>query len=159
MPNLEGGSAGDYCAVLLFDDIDVTVAVDGISLSATPAPVTVVRDDETGCAGQSEPLCAAGSIAPEGKCLVGVGLDGSPPGTYDVTVSLDLRVSCTAAEPVPCNQVGDPVPTPDQPVDAIWSDTGPELSVTVDEPPDPGGDPSAEPGGDPAADPGAEPSP
>lgn len=71
--DLQGESAGDYCIVLLLNDIDVTVAVDGISLSATPAPVTVVRDDETGSAGQSAPLCAAGSIPAEDECLVGVG--------------------------------------------------------------------------------------
>jgi hypothetical protein len=144
---LDGNQDGT-CATLFINDLEVTAHVEGIALSVDPGSGSVVQDDANGCADSAGlPLCADGSLTPDSSsCLVGVSLEGSPPDTYTVGVSLDLRVSCTSPEPVPCNQIESPVPTSDEPVDATWSDSGPSLEITVDDPdPDPDPDQNTNP--------------
>ena len=131
--DLDGNGEGT-CVQLFIDDLGVQAKIESITVAASPDPSAgaVVQADATGCADRDEAFCSGASFGPGGEpsCLVGVALSPqTPPGTYTVTVTLDLRVHCTSGVPVPCDQVPPPVPTNASPVDATWSDAGPSLTI------------------------------
>jgi hypothetical protein len=129
-----GGNGEGTCAQLFIDHLRVQAKIESITIAASPdpSPGAVVQADATGCADRDEAFCSGASFGPGGEpsCLVGVALSPqTPPGTYTATVTLDLRVHCMSGTPVPCNQITPPVPTEASPVDAIWSDSGPSLTI------------------------------
>ncbi len=137
---LDGDQVGDRCGLaFLQDPTGVRIRIQKISPTLDPdSPPGQVRLDDEACQEQSQPSCRGASLDPGefAACVIGVRVSGEP-GEYVVRLRLDLAATCTSRVPVPCDQLP-AVPSPNDPIDAVWTDAAPDLTVTIEQPsPDP----------------------